>query len=358
MGIEIQKDNDGNEFVPVPVSKIEPDKTLESDIYLRIDNKFIKYKPAGEEISGEKINFLLEKEVLSVFVAIAQLETFMNWLKQSREEVVNEMVEEVGEEYREVVEKREDLKEKVYETFANLEMDSGIVEVLQNQVNEFVAFVSEEKIPKQVLANLMKHNESIADHSVNTANLSVFLAMVLGHGNHKTLEDIYMGALFHDYGKAKIPQEVLENKANVRYNQAIQDHPNKGCKIIKNIENISPAVIKIVQQHHEQYNGNGFPKGLKNDEIFGLAKIVSIANIFDNTVVENKHKAKKEKYRQAIKVIEYDKGKQFDPDIVEKVIESLKLGYGEYYKPPSNVEKAVQEVMDSVADEDEDEDLV
>jgi putative nucleotidyltransferase with HDIG domain len=260
----------------------------------------------------------------------------MTWLSAKRQEVVDELVEEVGEEHRALVEKREDIREKVYDTFTDMEMDSGVAEILKSQVKDFLEDVKEIDLSKAVLAKMLKHNSSIADHALNTANVATYIAMVLGHGNYQVLEDIYMGAIFHDYAKMKIPSEVLENKTNTKYNQAIQDHPRKGAVAIKKLENIREAVVKIVEQHHEQFNGNGFPAGLKEDEIFGPAMIVSMANIFDNTVMENKNKSKKEKYRTAIKVLEYDKGKQFDPDMVEKALTALKLAYGEYYIPPAN----------------------
>lgn len=336
MGIEIEKDNEGNSYVPVPVGKIEPDVELVSPIFLKVDNKFIKFKNEGDVLESEKLDFFLQKNLKAIFIEFEALEGFINWLASKRKEVIDEMVEEVGEEHRALVEKREDIKERVYDTFTDMEMDSGVAEILQSQVKEFITEVKEIDVSKAVLAKMLKHNSSIADHSLNTANVAVFMAMVLGHGNYQVLEDIYMAAIFHDYAKMKIPPEVLENKSNMKYNQAIQDHPIKSAKAVKKIDNIREPVVKMVEQHHEQFNGNGYPKGIKGDEIFGPAMILSMANIFDNTVMENKHKSKKEKYRMGIKILEYDKGKQFDPEMVEKVLVALKLAYGEYYIPPSN----------------------
>lgn len=336
MGIEIEKDNEGNSYVPVPVGKFEANVELISPIYLKIDSKFIKLKNVGDVLEPEKLDFFVQKSLKNIFIELDALEKFMKWLKEKKQEAINEMVQEVGEEHRELVEKREEIREKVYDTFTDMEMDSGVAEILQSQVKEFIMEVKEIDLSQAILAKMLKHNSSIADHSLNTANVAVYMAMVLGHGNYQVLEDIYMGSIFHDYAKMKIPQEVLENKSNMKYNQAIQDHPRKGSLAVKKLEKVRDPVIKIIEQHHEQYNGNGFPQGLKEDEIFGPAMIVAMANIFDNTVMENKNKPKKEKYRMAIKVLEYDKGKQFDPDMVEKIIVALKLAYGEYYIPPSS----------------------
>lgn len=336
MSVEIETNEEGKSFVPVPLNSILPDVVLNSDLYLKVDSKFLRYKNSGDLLEADKFDFFIQKELKNIYIAFDQFSQFMEWLQALHEAQVEEMVEEVGEDNRHLVEKREQIREKVYDTFTDFEMDSGIADILKDQVSEFIEEAKDLDLSKAVLAKLVKHNSSIADHALNTANVALFMAMVLGHGNKQVLEDIYFGALFHDYAKVKIPAKVLENKNNVKYNQAIQDHPKKSAGAVRKLDNMRDEVAKIAEQHHEQFNGNGYPKGLKEDEIFGLAMIVSMANVFDNVAVENKHKSKKERYRLAIKVIEYDKGKQFDPDMAEKVITALKLGFGEYYIPPAS----------------------
>jgi HD-GYP domain-containing protein (c-di-GMP phosphodiesterase class II) len=333
MGIEVEKDESGNSYVPVPVGKLHADKKLVAPIFLKIHEKFIKLKNSEDELESEKLDYFIQQNLKHVFIKMNDLAPFMDWIKDVGEKAVNEIVAEVGEDHRSLVEKSVQIREKVFDTFTDMEMDSGIAEILQSQVKEFIEEAKELKTSKSVLVKMLKHNSSIADHSLNTANVAVFMAMVLGHGNYQVLEDIYMGSLFHDYAKLKISPEVLENQKNQKYNQAIQDHPRKGAVAVSKLESVRESVARITEQHHECFNGSGFPKGLKGDEIFGLASIVSMANIFDNVVVENKNKSKKEKYRSAIKVIEYDKGKQFCPEMAEKVVTALKLAYGEFYQP-------------------------
>ncbi len=335
MSIESIKDDKGNAFVPIAIGKVEPEKVLDTAIYLKIDGKFLKFKHAGDFIEDEKFNFFIQKNLKSIYVLEAELETFMAWIEAKRTEVIDELVAEVGEEHRAIVEKGEDIREKVYDTFTDIEIDSGIAEILQDQVSEFISEVKDIDLSKAVLAKMLKHNASTADHALNVANVAVYMAMVLGHGNYQVLEDIYMGAIFHDYYKMKIPPEVLANKQNFQYKAAMDEHPKKSAAAVGKLEGIRPEVLKIIEQHHEMHNGNGYPEKLKGDDIFGLAKIVAMANIFDNVVSENKNKPKKEKYRAAIKVLEYDKGKQFDPELVDKVITALKLAYGDYYISPT-----------------------
>ncbi len=333
MSIEIEKDDNGNSYVPVPIAKLHSDQKLVAPIFLKIDEKFLKFKNSEDELESEKLDYFIQMNLKHVFIQMDDLAPFLEWLKNMDKQSIDEIVEEVGEEHRSLVEKSVEVREKVFDTFTDIEMDSGIAEILQEQVRDFIKEAKESDVSKAVLVKMLKHNSSIADHSINTANVAIFMAMVLGHGNFQVLEDIYMGALFHDYAKLKVSQVVLENKQSQKYEQIFKEHPVKGATGVGRLENVREAVTRIVEQHHECFNGSGFPNGLKGDGIFGLASIVSMANIFDNVAVENKNKAKKEMYRAAIRIIEHDKGKQFDPEMAEQVVEALKVAYGDYFIP-------------------------
>lgn len=324
-------------YIPIPLKMIQPDQALVSDVYLKINDKYIKYKESGDEISSEKFDFFISKNLQEIYVLKDEESNVNNWVEEKKTESINQLVDEVGEEHRDIVEKREEIREIVYETFADQDLDSASVELLQHHAKEFVEMASAEKVNKAIIAKLNNFNPSIADHSVNTANLSVYVAMCCGFGNQYDLEIVYMGGLLHDYGKAKIPANILENKGNAVYSQAIQDHPAKGVKMIKKMKNIPEEVQMIVAQHHEQHNGNGFPKGLKGDSIYKFAMIVAIANVFNNTVEDEiKRRAIKSTnvdiYRKAIKVLEYDKGKQFNPEYMERTIDGLELAFGNYQR--------------------------
>lgn len=331
----MEENNNDIKFVAVNLSKITPDVPLVADLYVKIGEKYIKYKLEGDELDSQKYNLFLSKNVNEIYIDINQLQNFMDWMKAQKNKVIDEIVEEVGEEHRELVEAQEEIKEKIYETFADEELDSKKVDVLRANAESFVAEFSEGKIPKAILLGLMKHTQSLANHAANVAHFSVYMGMSLGHGHQFVLENLYMGGLLHDYGKIKIPPNVLENPNGALYSQAIQDHPKKGIALARKLDSIDKQVLMIIMQHHEQFNGKGYPKGMSGDEIYELAQIVSIANIFDNILVENSKKSKVEMYRQAIKYLNYDRGKMFNPEFIKVVIEALQLGYGNYVKEAS-----------------------
>jgi putative nucleotidyltransferase with HDIG domain len=329
--------NNQDLYVAVPLKGLRPNVALVTDVYLKVNDKFIKYKESEDEISSEKFDFFISKNLSEIYVLKESETKFTEWVSEKKEESINELIEEVGEEHRELVEKREEVREVIYETFSDQDLDSGAIEVLQHQSKEFVSMVSNEKVNKAIIAKLSNFNSSIAEHSVNTASLAVYLAMCCGFGNQYDLENIYMGALLHDYGKAKMPANILENKGGTAYSQMIQDHPYRGVKMFRKMKNIPEEVQMIVAQHHEQFNGNGFPKGIKGEEIYKFAVIVTLANVFNNNVEDELKKrgikkASVDIFRKAIKVLEYDKGKQFSLEYIERAADGLKLAFGNYQK--------------------------
>jgi putative nucleotidyltransferase with HDIG domain len=319
-------------YSPVSLSKIKPDEPLCADVYVKVAGKILKFKEAGDIISGEKYNFFLAKNVKDIYVETSDVQKVLGWIQEVREKRIEQAVDKIGAEIRESVELAEDMSEKVYDVYADETLSSQVVESLQNNVSDFVSTMSKNKISQVILTRLSKQNESIADHVVNTANIAMYIAMLCGHSHQFVLENIYLGALFHDYAKAKIPLHILEDPNNPLHMQAIYDHPTKGAEALKSF-GLPDQVLSIVEQHHEAYNGRGYPKKLAGDDIYDLAKIVAIANVYDNLLTENKNKSEKERVKIAIKYLEYDKGKQeFDPNILPRVIEGLKLSYNAYLK--------------------------
>ena len=113
------------------------------------------------------------------------------------------------------------------------------------------------------------------------------LAMILGKAlalSEQELIYLGLGALFHDLGKSKIPQQILNNRPEVSSaeNNYYKMHVRYAMDKINNIAGFPESVTEIISQHHEFLDGSGYPKKLKGDQINLLTQIVSIANEYDN----------------------------------------------------------------------------
>lgn len=134
---------------------------------------------------------------------------------------------------------------------------------------------------------------------------------------------LQVSAYLHDIGKLEIPEEVLNKKEKLTQSerQMFINHPQVGVDLIKNIEQLSEFKL-IIKHHHERYDGNGYPSGLKGLEIPYLSRILTIVDSFD-AMTSNRTYNKVKTKEEAIKELRDHSGKQFDPDLVEKFINML-----------------------------------
>jgi HD-GYP domain-containing protein (c-di-GMP phosphodiesterase class II) len=129
------------------------------------------------------------------------------------------------------------------------------------------------------------------------------------------------GALLHDVGKIGIPDSILQKSVRLTEEEytVIKKHPALGVGILAPVEELAPA-LPAVKHHHERFDGNGYPDGLKGEEIPLIARIVSVADAFDSMI-----RARPYGYgvsqRAALEEIEENSGSQFDPSIVNALLE-------------------------------------
>ena len=118
-------------------------------------------------------------------------------------------------------------------------------------------------------------------HSDRVARFSVRLAKELGH-DVDTLNRIYMGGLLHDIGKIGIDDAVLRKPGRLTDTEFehIKMHPEFGYRILEDIKQLK-YILPMVLHHHEQWNGKGYPHGLKGEETPALARIMAVADAYD-----------------------------------------------------------------------------
>jgi len=162
------------------------------------------------------------------------------------------------------------------------------------------------------------------EHINRVSNYSVLLAK--GMGLSDTLQDlIFHASPLHDIGKVGIPDYILLKPGPLNEEEwsIMKTHPLIGYEILKRSQsNFLSAGAIIAFTHHEKYDGTGYPKGLKGEDIPLLGRIVALADVFDALTTKRPYKNAWE-FNAAVDEIIRLKGTHFDPTIVQLFIEHL-----------------------------------
>ena len=153
-------------------------------------------------------------------------------------------------------------------------------------------------------------------HSERVVTFSLRLGHELGL-DKEALRDLELGALLHDIGKIGVPDAVLRKPAKLNAEEwdKMKLHPLHGQKILRNIKFLEGAA-RVVSQHHEQWDGSGYPYGLRGEDIDIGARIFSVVDAFDAMISDRVYR-KGRPYEAALEELERCSGTQFDPLVVE-----------------------------------------
>jgi response regulator RpfG family c-di-GMP phosphodiesterase len=153
-------------------------------------------------------------------------------------------------------------------------------------------------------------------HSERVVTFSLRLAHELNLEKN-TLRNLELGALLHDIGKIGVPDAVLRKPAKLTVEEweKMKLHPLHGEKILRNIPFLEGAV-RIVSQHHEKWDGSGYPFGLRGEDIDLNARIFAVADAFDAMISDRVYR-RGCRVEDALAELERCAGTQFDPTVVE-----------------------------------------
>jgi putative nucleotidyltransferase with HDIG domain len=164
-----------------------------------------------------------------------------------------------------------------------------------------------------------------AEHSEEVADLAEKIARDLGLPEDQ-IETIRAAALVHDIGKVGIPDTILNKPGPLDEPewQLIKKHTLIGFDLLKNLEMYSEAA-QLVKYEHERWDGSGYPEGLKGEQIPLGARIIHVADVYhaltsDRPYRESQGKPSHYEPAEAVRIIQAESGRQFDPKVVEALV--------------------------------------
>lgn len=286
------------------------------DVWIRrASTSYSKLFMKGDIIDWERLEAYKSKGVESLCVTLEDYAKYSLYVEKMGEHLAKNpdkfSVEDTAALLKEMV------NFSMREIMVNSRVDERVVANSTNVVNSCVQSMQKDTKSMMRIVGLMGQHPYIFKHSITTSILSVILAQNTGIENLNNLNLLGLGAFLHDVGVSQLsfdPEDKETLSAEER--KEIMRHPEMGKRLLDTIKGMRSEVLAIVMQHHEQPNGRGYPNGLKDAEIYPMAKIVAICDTFSALIT-------KRSFRQgmspleALSVMKSDTGK-FDKQLLEK----------------------------------------
>ncbi|HEY0005585.1 MAG TPA: HD domain-containing phosphohydrolase [Pyrinomonadaceae bacterium] len=198
--------------------------------------------------------------------------------------------------------------------------ENHLEKLVQQRTRELEAALSSQEVAyrstlKALGAALETRDHETHGHSERVIDFSLRLGLELGL-DREQLRALEFGALLHDIGKIGVPDAILRKPAKLTDREwtEMRRHPLHGQSILHGIEFLEGAA-RVVAQHHEQWDGSGYPLGLCGEEIDFNARIFSVADAFDAMTSDRVYRAARSYEAAALELDQYA-GRQFDPRVV------------------------------------------
>lgn len=212
------------------------------------------------------------------------------------------------------------ITKKILKSFANLSSSFFAFKRFNNLKTNFTR-----ELITSIINIMEMYDIYTKGHSENVAKVASVIAQEMDLPK-KIVKDTYWAGLVHDIGKLLIPIEILNKKTKLTDEEyeLIQQHPVYGKKALAGSEALK-HIAKYVLHHHERWDGEGYPEGLKDNKIPLISQILSVADAWDAMLSKRAYRNPLTK-EEAIKEIRENKNSQFSPKVVETFLEILEKG--------------------------------
>lgn len=315
------KDTD---FFSIQYDLVQTDENLPYDLFVNSSiikdrEKFVKIFSAGNKLSRKEIeNFI--KKYFQLYVPEEQRGVYLKSLVKSQADDIQKVsiIKDAALEYL----------HNIFDKEFSTELLAKNIEACKEVVESMVDVLDQHNIDslRNLIGNLSFHDFYTYDHSINVSMYCIQIYRAISpKATRQELVHAGLGGLLHDLGKIKIPTHILNKPASLtadEYNE-IKLHPGYGldlllgghCEVSEDID--LKILARVVHEHHENYDGTGYPKKLKGKkEIHFLARVCTIADFFDAITTKRAYN-KVLSIEDAMTTLRNFRGKKLDPEIFD-----------------------------------------
>lgn len=297
-------------YFRIRLTTLRPEKITSFDLYIFVDQRYILYLRAGDRLSDGKIQSMHVKDSGdSFFVRIEDKQKYRDWV---REEMNSDLINPF--------EKAQILRESSVALMEDLFENPDVNRALDDSrpiIKDFIDLMENAPEAMGFMISLSGHDFYTYNHSLDVSIYSLGLGKAMGY-DAKTLEELGVGALFHDVGKRNVSLDILCKKgglSDAEWEQ-MKMHPQYGLVILNAHPNISDAIKAACFEHHESWAGNGYPQQLIGEEIHPFARIVALTDTYDAMTTQRSYNVPLSPL-DAVTMMKEKLASRYDPDMLK-----------------------------------------
>lgn len=173
-----------------------------------------------------------------------------------------------------------------------------------------------------ILNTIRDYDKYTYEHSISVASYCTAMAMHL-HFSEKDVKIMTTSALLHDVGKIFVPIEILNKSSQLTEEEfnIIKKHPVTGANYLRKFNTFDDIIIETVKQHHENFDGSGYPNHLVGNDINRFAKILRVMDSYDAMISSRPYHSSRDP-REVITILLDSANKEYDQNIVKLLLPS------------------------------------
>ncbi len=307
-------------FLPIALDTLTASVTLPFDLFLLADPKKPPVLFREQQLALEPSDFdrFGDREGTALYIRVSDHTAYRHFLIGT---VLRDETVPASRRFRVL----QTANRTVFETAFKHRTVDRVVGFAGEFGEELANIVSDDTLAASEMLDLMAHDYYTYTHATNVSVLSLLIAREIGMGVTDGIVALATGAVLHDLGKRGIAPALLNERKRLtkRQLETLQEHPILGFQEVCGRQDVLRDQLMMIYQHHERWDGRGYPVGAVGEEIHPWARICAVADVYDAMSSARPYRAAMPT-KEVWKVLNDGSGRHFDPEFV-KALKSAAL---------------------------------